>query len=79
MGKHIVDKAKDIAIDITKGTKHNINRGKLKVRKSWENFKDFVLSQNKKADKKAKESGRGRQNLTGGTVITERAKNGGII
>jgi len=38
-----------------------------------------VLSQNKKADKKAKENGRERQNLTGGTVITRRAKNGGII
>lgn len=79
MSKHSLDRALEVATDITKGTKHNIKRGKSVVRKTWGNFKDFVLSQNKKADEKAKEKGMERQNLSGGVVITKRAKNGCTI
>lgn len=76
MSKHSIDRALEMATDITKGVKHDIKRGKSVVRKTWGNFKDFVLSQNKKADEKAEEKGMGRQNLSGGVVITKRAKNG---
>lgn len=76
MSKHSIDKALETAVDITKGVKHNIKRGKSVVRKTWGNFKDFILSQNKKVDERAKEKGMGRQNLSGGVVITKRAKNG---
>lgn len=77
MSKHVIDKAKEVAGDLYKNGKVRVKRTKNYARKTWDNFKDYVLTQNQKADKKAE--GRTRPNLTGGAVITKRAKNGGHI
>lgn len=77
MSKHVIDKATDTAANLYKQTKGNIHHGKKFIKKAWIDFKNYVLTQNQKADQKS--IGRDRPNLTGGMVITKRAKNGGHI
>jgi len=74
---NVIEKAKEIAGDLYKKNEVKVRRTKNYARKTWNNFKDYVLTQNQKADKKAE--GRTRPNLTGGIVVTKRAKNGGHI
>ena len=74
---NVIEKAREVAGDLYKKGEVRAKRTKNYARKTWNNFKDYVLTQNQKADKKAE--GRERPNLTGGLVVTKRAKNGGHI
>ena len=77
MGKNSIDKARDTASELPKIFNSKVRRGKTFVKKKWSNFKDYVLAQNQKADKKS--AGRDRPNLAGGAIVSKRAKNGGHL
>ena len=58
MSKHIVDKAKDIAIDITKGAKKIYRIGKSKVKKGLDNYITYSKHKANKEDDQVRQKQR---------------------